>query len=218
MRAALWFSLLQLPSGGCVSSEPGVEPEDGVDAAGLDATVRADARTDLPTDGAVDRRSDAMLPDAMTFARDSPERTPCCAIDGGAAPPSAPLEGCSSALVGEAPLTPDICAINGVGVTSSVSIPLPRKLLAGHSYRYSFTQLRLIKGDPIIVDVFGSDQPCVRKDLLFTLTLDGRFQQELCFTPQHDVFYTVTRVQVGTISYNYELDPIADTCETGSCS
>jgi hypothetical protein len=83
-------------------------------------------------------------------------------------------------------------------------IPMP--LLAGHTYSLSYDQLvPIVIGEPVIVDVYGSNEPCKLEEKFATWTLDGTWHHPGCFTPTKNYDYLLIRVYVGFTLFYFEL-------------
>jgi hypothetical protein len=124
------------------------------------------------------------------------------------------------------------CTAEEVGVSvayadgGSVSATVGRipggKLLAGHAYQFSYDRLfPFTIGQPVTVDVFGSnsDDVCKAGQLLFTLNLDGsifNWHQAMCFTPDRDYEFAITRVYIQGVLYYFNALATGTLCD--SCS
>jgi hypothetical protein len=95
------------------------------------------------------------------------------------------------------------------GVEASHAGQLPGRLLAGHAYSFAYDRvLPLSVGQPVTVDVYGSNAPdiCTEGEKLFTMNLDGSlpaWDKTYCFTPAKDYSYIISNVSIqGVFFYN----------------
>lgn len=111
---------------------------------------------------------------------------------------------------------------DGGAVSATVGMVPGGKLLAGHAYQFSYDRLfPFTIGQSVTVDVFGSngDDVCKPGQLLFTLDLDGsifNWHQAMCFTPDRDYQYAITRVYIQGVLYYFNALATGTLCD--SCS
>lgn len=95
----------------------------------------------------------------------------------------------------------------------SVTTPLPQPMQIGRPYQLSYDQLLLTLGEPVRVDVFGAVKDCEPLELLGQLSLDGRWHQGVCFTPEREYTAIVVRIYVGfTLFYLDLVKAVATIC------
>jgi hypothetical protein len=99
-------------------------------------------------------------------------------------------------------------AVDG-GVTTSHASKVPGVLVAGQAYSYSYDRVLPINvGQPVTVDVYGSNEPdvCTPGEKLFTMVLDGSilsWNKTYCFTPTKSYAFTISNVSTaGVVYYN----------------
>jgi hypothetical protein len=109
------------------------------------------------------------------------------------------------------------------GVVSATVTRVPGgRLLAGHTYQYSYDRLLPLNfGQPVNVDVFGAtaDAVCSPKQKLFSLYLDGsifNWHQGYCFTPDRDYEYAITYVYIQGVLYYSNVLAAGTVCDTCS--
>jgi hypothetical protein len=95
------------------------------------------------------------------------------------------------------------------GVEASHAGKLPGRLLAGRAYSFAYDRLLPIGlGQPVTVDVYGSNEPdvCAEGEKLFTMNLDGSilsWNRTYCFTPTKDYAYVISNISIlGVFYYN----------------
>jgi hypothetical protein len=93
------------------------------------------------------------------------------------------------------------------GVSASHASKLPGTLIAGQPYSFSYDRLLpLDVGQPVTVDVYGSNEPdiCAADEKLFTMVLDGSlasWNQTFCFTPKKSYEYSISNVSIGGVLF-----------------
>jgi hypothetical protein len=181
--------------------------------AGCPIDIQADLGRDLPA-----LEASTPLPDASGDAGSF--QAAAGDVDAGSfdAQVLAPLVACQSAAVdpGDAepaaacPQNVNTDPFNGIfgdgGIISSTVAVLPGALVAGQTYQYTYQRSPpLDVGNPVKVDVFGSNAPdtCKPQQKLFTLNLDGVTQeQSYCFTANASYGYAVNEISAqGAIVY-----------------
>jgi len=90
---------------------------------------------------------------------------------------------------------------------------LPMPVLGGHTYTLNYDQLiPIVVGEPVIVDVYGSNTPCELEEKLTSWTLDGSWHHPGCFTPTKNYDYVLIRVHVGVVLFYFDLLQSATFC------
>lgn len=107
---------------------------------------------------------------------------------------------------------PITCETGDGGYYSGTGM-LPMPVLGGHTYTLNYDQLiPIVVGEPVVVDVYGSNTPCVLEEKLTSWTLDGSWHHPGCFTPTKDYDYVLIRVYVGFVLFYFDLLQSATFC------
>jgi hypothetical protein len=119
---------------------------------------------------------------------------------------SAYLDGCwartTTPADGPAEDNPDLIVCERewlLGAPTWIASKLPKLLRAGRAYQNTYDETRTIVGEPVIVDVYLTNDPCVPEQAIGSLSVDGRPHQRFCFTPDKDYAYALINLKYGVI-------------------
>jgi hypothetical protein len=109
-----------------------------------------------------------------------------------------------------------LMAVLDGGVVSSTAGKLPGTLIAGHAYTFYYGRgLALSAGNPVTVDVYGSNAPemCNLGEKLFTMALDNSLvgTKAYCFVPQKNYGYAVVNVSIQGVWIYKDLGTVTGT-------
>jgi hypothetical protein len=113
-------------------------------------------------------------------------------------------------------------ALTDGGAVSATAARLPWVLHQGHAYQLNFDRLLPITfGQPVQVDIFGSNEPdvCAAQQKFGTLTLDGSifsWHESVCFTPDRDYRDVLVRVYIQGVQFYFNVLAAGTMCS--SCS
>jgi hypothetical protein len=102
--------------------------------------------------------------------------------------------------------SPEPCSIDaGSGVAEVHSQRVLFTPVAGNTYQFSYDQvLPIAVGTAVTVDVYGAMAKCGTDQKLFTLVLDGRWNQSYCFTASESFLYSTSVVRTAGSLVNFD--------------
>ncbi len=131
------------------------------------------------------------------------------ALDAGP-PDAAGLAGCVSTA---AENVEDCPIVGDAGVSKIVSTRLVFDPVPGSPYEFTYNELLPIAiGAAVTVDVYGALEKCGQDQKLFTLTLDGRWNQSYCFTPNAAFRYATSVVHFNGTLYDMDFSQSGTDC------